>query len=375
MRIGIDATALPPQPVGAGNYIIHLVRSLVALKSEVEYTIFAQSSGQDLIALPEGKNYKWVLVPDMKPAIRLVWEQTLFPRLINRSGIELLHSLHYTRPIWLPCASVVTFHDMTFFLYPQMHTLAKRIFFQLAMKMSSRRANALIADSESTRQDAIRLLRIPAHKISTALLGVDETYQPISDPHALDAIRQKYKLPMDFILYVGLIEPRKNLPLLIRAFRNLIELEPEINLVLAGRLGWMYTDVVNLIGSLSVKDRVFLIGYVPAEDLPLVYNLASVFVYPTLYEGFGLPALEAMACGTPVVTTEISSLPEIVGKAGMLVPPNDEAALTHAIQAVLTDQTLHQRYSIEGPERASTFTWDRTGQQTLQVYRKVLQID
>jgi len=375
MIIGIDASALPPQPVGAGNYIIHLVRSLAALKSEDEFAVFAQSSGRDLIALPEGTACRWVIVPDMKPAVRLVWEQTLFPRLVSQSGIELLHSLHYTRPFGMPCASVVTFHDMTFFLHPRLHTRAKRIFFRLAMQISARRADALIADSESTRQDAIRLLGIHPQKIYTALLGVDEAYRPISDQRALEAVQLKYNLPADFILYVGLVEPRKNLPLLVRAFRNLIDLKIDTHLVLAGRFGWMYTEVLQLIDTLGVKDRVSLIGYVPSEDLPLVYNLASVFVYPTLYEGFGLPALEAMACGLPVITTEISSLPEIVGDAGMLVPVNDETALTQAIQAVLTDQALSQRLATLGTERASQFTWERTAQKTLQVYRHVLQAE
>ena len=375
MIIGIDASALPPQPVGAGNYIIHLVRVLAALKSEDEFTVFAQSGGRELIALSEETACRWVIVPNMKPAVRLVWEQTLFPRLVSQSRVELLHSLHYTRPIGLPCASVVTFHDMTFFLYPRLHTRAKRIFFQLAMQISARRADALIADSESTRQDAIRLLGIPPQKIYTALLGVDDAYRPISDQRALEAVRLKYNLPPDFILYVGLVEPRKNLPLLIRAFRKLIDLKTETRLVIAGRLGWMYTQVVQLIETLGVKDKVSLIGYVPTQDLPLVYNLASVFVYPTLYEGFGLPVLEAMACGVPVVTTEISSLPEIIDDAGILVPANDEAALTLAIQSVLTDRALSRRLAILGLERASQFTWERTAQQTLQVYRNVLRAD
>jgi glycosyltransferase involved in cell wall biosynthesis len=264
---------------------------------------------------------------------------------------------------------------MTFFLHPRLHTRAKRIFFRLAMQISARRADALIADSESTRQDAIRLLGIPPQKIYTALLGVDEAYRPISDQRALQAVQLKYNLPADFILYVGLVEPRKNLPLLVRAFRNLIDLKSDIHLVLVGRFGWMYTEVLQLIDTLGVKDRVSLIGYVPSEDLPLVYNLARVFVYPTLYEGFGLPALEAMACGVPVITTEVSSLPEIVGDAGMLVPVNDETALTQAIQAVLTDQALRQQLVTLGTERASQFTWERTAQQTFQVYRHVLQAD
>lgn len=371
MRIGIDATALPPQPVGAGNYIIHLVRALVALDSGDEFVIFAQQGGASLINIPDGNGVEWIILPDRNPGIRLIWEQISFPKLVQRSGVDLLHSLHYTRPVWLPCKSVVTYHDMTFFLYPHLHARSKRVFFPMAIRASARQADALIAVSESTRQDAIRILGIPPQKITTAQLGVDPSFTPISDIEQKRRIAEKYHLPKKFILYVGLVEPRKNLPKLISAYKKSVDNGIEHKLVVVGRYGWMYEEVFRQIEALNLKDNVFLAGYISQEDLPMVYNLASLFVYPTLYEGFGLPSLEAMACGLPVISTNVSSLPEIIGDAGVLVPPDDVDSLYQAIQKVLKDEKLSEDLIQKGLEQAAKFTWERTARSTLQVYRQV----
>jgi glycosyltransferase involved in cell wall biosynthesis len=373
MRIGIDATALPPQPVGAGNYIINLIRSFAALDSDFEFVVFVQQSRQHLFDLPPTPGLHWQQFPDASPARRLAWEQITFPGLAKHAGIALLHSPHYTHPYRLHCPSVVTFHDMTFFLYPHLHTLAKRFFFATAIRISARHANALIAISESTRQDAIRLLEIPPNKISAIPLGVDENFHPVNNEFLLADVRQRYNLPEKFILYVGVVEPRKNLPLLLKSYKTLVNEGINHPLVIVGRFGWMYNEVLRQIDTLGLKSRIHFTGYVPQADLPIVYNLADVFVYPSIYEGFGLPPLEAMACGTPVITTAISSMPEHVGDAGILVPAEDEWALSRAIHSVLTDRMLHDQLSLKGPRQAAKFTWKRTAQETLQVYKKVLQ--
>ncbi len=372
MRIGIDATALPPQPVGAGNYIIQLIRALASLKVNDEFVIFAQQRGQALISLPENASFEWIILEDRNPGSRLIWEQTLFPQLIRKSGVDLLHSMHYTRPVKLPCASVVTFHDMTFFLYPELHTRAKRVFFPLAIRASARQADALTAVSESTRQDAIRVLGISPEKIAATQLGVDPAFRPINDAATKRVIAEKYDLPERFILYVGLLEPRKNLPMLIRAYKRLIDGGENYKLVLVGRYGWMYEELLGQINNLDLEGMVLLTGYMSQEDLPLVYNLSSLFVYPTLYEGFGLPALEAMACGVPVITTDVSSLPEIVGEAGILVPVNNVEALYGAMIAVLGDEDLRRKMIKKGIQRAAKFTWEQTAKLTFQVYQQVM---
>ncbi len=377
MRIGIDATALPPRPVGAGNYIIELIRSLERLEVAHEFVIFAQPHGRELIGVAARPGFEWAMIPERSPAHRLIWEQAAFPRLVAHARLDLLHSLHYTRPMRLPCASVVTFHDMTFFLFPQLHTLSKRLYFPQAIRLSARKADALIADSESTRQDAIRLLRLSPAKIYTVPLGVSPAFHPVLDAYRLEVVRQRYSLPEHFILYVGLVEPRKNLPMLLRAYQRLqeqlrLQASPElIPLVIVGRFGWQIEQVFELVEALAIKEKVHFSGYIPAEDLPIVYNLADVFVYPSLYEGFGLPPLEAMACGTPVITTAVSSMPEHVGEAGILIPPQDERALFQALLTILQDPDLRRQLSKKGPARAALYSWNRTALETLNVYQRV----
>ena len=372
MRIGIDATALPNRPVGAGNYIIQLVRALSQYTAQTQFVIFTQRHGISLLNVKEQHGLKLVVLPDHSPALRLLWEQSAFPILAARHKLDLLHSLHYTLPLAYPGRRVVTFHDMTFFLFPQLHTLPKRYFFRLFIHLSRRQANAIIADSESTRQDAIRLAGVPPSKIHTVLLGVTPDFHTEKDPAVLQAVRQKYQLPERFLLYVGLLEPRKNLPVLLHAFASLPPKKPEVKLVIVGRQGWMYTQTLQLVQSLGLAERVHFTGYVDQPDLPRVYNLAQMAIYPSLYEGFGFPVLEAMACGTPVITSNVSSMPEITAEAGLLVPPGDVPALATAIEHLLSDPIERQRRSALGLERAAQFTWQRTAQQTLEVYAHVL---
>lgn len=372
IRIGLDATPLPPRPVGAGNYIIHLIRALAGLEHEFELVVFVHESGRALIENRPLNRIDWVTQPDRSPAHRLIWEQAGLPGLVRQQRLDLLHSLHYTRPLYLPCRSVVTLHDMTFFLFPQLHTRSKRLFFPWMIRYSARTADMLAAVSESTRRDAIHLLDLDPERIFTTPNGIDEIYRPLDAPIASQECRQRYDLPEEFLLFVGLVEPRKNLPVLIRAYRELVDRRPVPDLVVVGRLGWMYEDVFRQVEELGLKERVHFTGYVPAEDLPMVYNLAKVFVYPSRYEGFGLPPLEAMACGTPVITTAISAMQDQVGDAGLLVPPDDTAALSQAIERLLSDSALRRDLSDRGRRRAGEYTWTRTAQTTLQAYRWAL---
>lgn len=369
MRIGIDATPLPAQPVGAGVYIIQLIRTLAAEAGAHSFVVFTQRSRRPLIETPQLTGVEWIETPDLSPARRLVWEQVALPRLTRRAGIEVLHSLHYTRPYFLPCASVVTFHDMTFFLYPKLHTLSKRLFFPWMTRMSARKARAIIAVSENTRRDAMRILKVAPDKIFTVQNGIGTEFRPIDDPALLEVCQKKYNLKQPFILYVGTVEPRKNLPLLLRSFARLAAQRSDFSLVVVGRLGWMYEDVFHLVESLGLVGQVQFTGYVPAEDLPMVYNLAQIFVYPSLYEGFGFPPLEAMACGVPVITTASSAMQDQVGDAAILTPPGDEQALYEAIDRLIHDPELRRMLSVRGRSRAAQFTWQTTAQKTLQVYQ------
>jgi len=215
------------------------------------------------------------------------------------------------------------------------------------------------------------LLHIPPDKIFTTPLGVDEEFHLITDASLLEACRRRYNLPAKFILFVGLLEPRKNLPLLLKAYANSSKLSVIPPLVIVGRQGWGYEEIIQQIDTLDLKDKVHFTGYVPAQDLPFVYNLAQVFVYPSIYEGFGLPPLEAMACGTPAITTDVSAMRDHVGDAGILIPSQDEEALALAIQKILNDQELRRELSIKSRQQAANFTWKRTALETLKVYQYV----
>jgi glycosyltransferase involved in cell wall biosynthesis len=371
-RIGIDATALPPNPAGAGVYTIQLLRALVSLNAAVEYVVFIHPRGKTLLNLPDRPGLEWALIEEKSPAQRLIWEQSSLPWLARRHQIDLLHSLHYSRPAWLPCRSVVTFHDMTFFLYPDLHTRAKRIFFPLAIRYSARFSDALLAVSENTRRDALRCLKISPEMIFTTPNGIGEEFRPVDDRALRHAVRERYNLPERFILFVGTIEPRKNLPLLLRSYKHLVSQEPAIDLVIVGQLGWMFDEVMDSVKTLGLGERVHFTGYLPGEDLPIVYNLAELFIYPSLYEGFGFPPLEAMACGTPVITTAISSMADHIGEAGLLVSPEDALALAQSMQRLLNDPALRETLVCTGLQQAGQFTWKRTAQETLKVYQKVL---
>jgi glycosyltransferase involved in cell wall biosynthesis len=261
---------------------------------------------------------------------------------------------------------------MTFFLYPEHHTRIKRLFFPPMIRWSARHSDAVIAISSSTRSDSIRLLGIPESKINTIPLGVEKDFHPAADKRLLEIVRTKHKLPESFILYVGTVEPRKNLPLLLCAFAGLLRRGTPYYLVVVGKLGWMYEDVFKLIDELGIKEKVRLTGYFPQEDLSSVYQLADIFVYPTSYEGFGLPVLEAMACGTPVITSNVSSMPEFVGNAGILIPPGDVEALEQAMLDLIYDKDKRERFSRAGIERAAAYTWEHMAEDTIKVYQRIL---
>ncbi|MBI4787811.1 MAG: glycosyltransferase family 4 protein [Chloroflexi bacterium] len=302
MRIGIDATALPSQPFGAANYIVNLVQALLRVDTTNDYVIFAKPLHVPLFE--KRQRVQVIGVPLATRILRIAWEQTGLPWLTQEHRLDVLHSPHYTMPFAARCATVVTFHDMTFFLYQDKHLFYKQLFFRLMIPWSARRADALIA-------------------------------------------------------------------ILVRAFARVVQSGLPHSLVMAGSRGWMDTEVFSTIEELGLLSRVCFAGYVPQPDLPALYSAAELFVYPSLYEGFGLPVLEAMACGAPLVTSNVSSMPEVAGDAGLLVEPSDVDALSNAMQRVLTDRALRDTLGSKGQARAQTFSWERTARETLAVYRHV----
>jgi len=377
MRIAIDLTPIPKQMTGVGKYAQNLVKSLAEYDRKNHYWIFIKGNQyQDFD--PNRNNFHIIHLSNIlhNIPIRILWEQLVLPLHLYREKIDILHSIHYTSPLLAPCKRVITFHDMIFYLFPEKHTNVKRAFFHSVIPLSIKKATRLIAISENTKSDIQEIFDISLSKIDVIYVTIDSIYHTLRDIDAISHIKKKYEIQDKFILYVGTLEPRKNIPRLIQAYRKLI-LENKIKhqLVIVGKKGWSYQEIFNMVERLdsNVRKKVIFTGYVPEEELPLLYNAADLFVYPSLYEGFGIPPLEAMACGVPVIVSNVSSLPEVVGYAGILVDPYNVEELCQAIYKVIVEKGLREVLKKKGFQRAQEFSKEKLAKKMLKIYKKVLE--
>jgi glycosyltransferase involved in cell wall biosynthesis len=371
-RIGLNAhlLALDESYRGAGvsRYIHNLLLHLPEVDAGADYLAFVG----DARAHFAGWRTRRSLWPTARPAARIAWEQTAQPWRVWREGLDLLHLPVYVGPLLATCPQVVTIHDLSFFLYPQFFRPFQRAYLQTLTRRTAQRAAAVIADSASTRADIVRVLGVDERKISVIPVGVGADMCPCP-AEAVAALRQRRGLPEPMILFVGTLEPRKNVPLLLEAFARLRRTRAlPHRLVIAGGKGWYYEEIYATAARLGLGEEVIFPGYVPQDELALWYNAADLFVYPSLYEGFGLPPLEAMACGTPVIVSAASSLPEVVGEAGVIVDARDPQALAVAMGTLLEDRAQHRARREAGLARAQAFSWAATAQRTAAVYHQVL---
>jgi glycosyltransferase involved in cell wall biosynthesis len=262
-------------------------------------------------------------------------------------------------------------HDLIFLHYPKYHLAYNRWYLTFTMPLYLKAAEIIVTPSECSKQDAIKFYKLPESKIKVIYEAPAPTFKPIADPIKLDRVRQTYNLPQKFVLHVGTIEPRKNLSRLLDAFQSLLTDWPDLKLVLVGKKGWLYDPFFRHLQTLGLQECVFFPGYVEEADLPAFYQLAELFVFPSLYEGFGLGPIEAMACGTPVISSKRSSLPEVVGEAGLLIDPIDTADLTTALRRVLTDPELRADLRQRGLAQAQKFSWAKATDELLNVYRSL----
>jgi len=360
---------------GVSKYTELLINYLTQLDHLDEFFIyFGNGSHPTSFAAAPNFRLRPSHLPTVRPPIRIGWEQFLAPAILLRDKVDLLHCPVNVVPLAAPCKTIVTIHDLGFMRYPERYRAAKRRYLHLATSLSARRAAHIITDAESGRQEIIELLKMPPEKVSTVPLGVDSRFQPL-DATIIAQFRQDKQLPARFVLYLGTLEPRKNLPLLLRGFARLRQEQPQavqgVELVLGGAKGWLYDEIFRLVQELGLEPLTHFPGYVNEEELPLWYNSAECFVYPSVYEGFGLPPLEAMACGCPVITSNTSSLPEVVGEAGLTVGPEDEVALSEALFRLLTNPAERASRRGQGLAQARKFSWQETARRTLEIYRQV----
>ena len=368
LRIGIDVTAMPRPRAGAGNYMYRLVEALLRLDTAHAFVVFAGPSDRDAWGVPTPPHRVETVAAAARVVTRLVWEQVRLPMAALRLRLDLLHSTHYTSPLALRVPSVVTFCDMTFVHRPDLHVRVKRLLFPLLMRASVARARRLIAISESTRRDMLATYALDPVRVVTVPLAAGPQWRPLPADRVRDAASRYGLTPGGYVLYVGVLEPRKNVPRLVEAFARLAAARPGLVLALGGKRGWMADAVDVAIQSAALGDRIRLLGYVPDADLPALVGGASVFVYPSLYEGFGLPVLEAMACGAPVITTNVSSMPEVAGDGALMIAPDDVTALSSAMARVLDDRAFAADLGRRAMAEASRFSWDRCARETVEVY-------
>jgi glycosyltransferase involved in cell wall biosynthesis len=378
MRIGVDYSAAVWQGAGIGRYCRALVGALLQLDQENEYVLLYPRGFPGRPA-PLREHLQRLRREHPRLGLRSLplddhWTAVLWHRLRLPLPIELFCGrldLFYSPDFVLPPQRhgrrILTTHDLAFHVYPECAVPSLRWYQHGAVSRSVARADLVLADSECTRQDLVRFLQVPAERIEVLHLGVEPAFRPLEDRGLLEAVRARYALPERFLLTVGTIEPRKNLPRLFAALAGLPESQ-RLPLVVAGRPGWLYQESYAAVERLGLPPWVRFLGFVPDADLPALYNLALALVYPSLYEGFGLPPLEAMACGTPVLTSNVSSLPEVVDRAAVLVDPGDVAAIGTGLARLLTDAGLRDGLRAAGLQRARAFTWEKAAQRLLSVF-------
>lgn len=311
-------------------------------------------------------------LPTHRPLVRILWEQMVLPIDLARLRPDLLHAPAYVAPLNSPCRSVVTFHDLSFFAMPAAFNRQNRLYLQTFSRMSAKNAQRIIAVSEFTRQELGRWLGVDSHRVDVVHNAVDEHFRPEPDGERLRHFRTAKGLPDRFVLCLGTLEPRKNVATLVRAYAQARRRGVTEPLVLAGGRGWGDLDLRALVEQLDLREVVRPVGFVSMDEQPLWYNAASLFAYPSRYEGFGFPALEAMACGTPVIAANRTSLPEVVGDAGILVDPDDVDALAEALVMALRNDDLRHELAVRGRERSQRFSWEAAARATMQTYCKSL---
>jgi glycosyltransferase involved in cell wall biosynthesis len=368
VRLGFDATTLAGRISGVGYYTARLLQSLASGAGDglVERVVVLSNR-----EVPVSPSSRLEVYRRRRFPVRSVWMQLLLPSILRDAAPDLVHFTNYLAPVRTRVPYVVSFHDMTLALVPETHTLKKRLLTSSLLPWVARGARRILTPSESTRRDVVRLLNLDPGRVCVIPYAASEAFRPASEgPERLAA---SYGVRPPYFLYVGTIEPRKNLARTLRAFARVAPSLPQHQLVLVGDLGWKYEEVLREAQRPELRGRVLLPGYVPEEDLPVLYSHAVAFVYPSLYEGFGFPVVEAMACGAPVLTSRSSSLTEIAEGASVLVDPRDEKALADAFLALGSDAGLRRELRAKGLARAATFTWERTARETVAVYRDVFE--
>jgi glycosyltransferase involved in cell wall biosynthesis len=374
MRISLDYTAALKQSGGIGRYTRGLITTLATLDRENQYTLMLTPDAPQagLQFFHNHPNFKHKHYPLPERWMTIGWHRFYLPVPVEwfTGPVELFHSPNFILPPTRRAKTLLTVHDLTFIRHPQGAVDKLRRWLEEVVPRSLAQADHVLADSESTGQDLIDIYHLKPEKITVVGAGVEKRFQPIADPTILNQVRHRYRLPDKFILSLGTLEPRKNYTGLIRAYSQSPVRESH-HLIIAGGRGWLYDDIFAEAKASPVSDQIHFIGFVADEDLPALYSLADIFAYPSHYEGFGIPVIEAMACGTPVVCADNSCLPEVAGQAALQINAADIPALAEALHRLATDQILREKAIQQGFRQTQKFNWPDAAKRLLAVYQRL----
>jgi glycosyltransferase involved in cell wall biosynthesis len=371
LTIGYDATAAVTQTAGIGRYVRELLGAFGRRDDDFRFRMFQCGSGRGTLPDLDGR-FHLRKVPVSDRLMNAIWQRARLPLPVQAltGAIDVFHSPDFTLPPTMRTPSVLTVHDLAFLTVPDCAFPTLRAYLERVVPRSVEIATRVIAVSHSTAGDLQRLLNVPEARIVTIAEGVGKEFQPIADPRPAHARLREMGLEGSYILAVGTLEPRKNYVRLLEAYALLRDRGATERLVIAGRRGWLYEPVFERLSELRLEEHVTMLSPTDA-DLPMLYGMCSLFVFPSLYEGFGIPPLEALACGAVVACSNASSMPEVVGDAAVMFDPTDVAEMVEVMQRALRDEALRERLSGLGPRHAARFTWDGAAERTASVYREV----
>ncbi|HVG28345.1 MAG TPA: glycosyltransferase family 1 protein [Pyrinomonadaceae bacterium] len=371
MHIGIDAHAVGTGLAGNETYVTNLVEALAEVDAENRYTLYVTRPAAVERFAGRWPNFEVRRTLPHSPLVRV--PLTLSAEL-RRRPVDLLH-VQFTAPPFAPCPVVATIHDLSFEHLPDTFRRRSRAQLRLTVRRTARRAARIITSSEHSKRDIVETYRVAPGRVTVTHLSAAPHFRPVTDERELRRVRQLYGIRGDYILAVGSVQPRKNLARLVRAYSDLRRSRAQAKLprlVVVGKLAWLYEETLRAVEECGVRADVTFTGYAPEGDLPALYSGALCFAYPSFFEGFGLPPLEAMRCGAPVLAGDRTSLPEVVGDAGLLVDPFDTAAISAALARLVDDGELRQELRGRGLARATRFDWRETARRTLEVYQQAI---
>ncbi len=377
MRIGIDYTPAYEQGGGIGRLTRDLVTALAKLDNRTQYKLFVSGSKQSDFPQKMAQNFEWKPTSLSPKWLARIWHRTKLPLPIEilMGQIDLFHATDFTLPPTLPSTrTIVTVHDLSFVRVSDTASPKLKKYLDKLVPRSINNATHVIADSKATKDDLIDLYDTPSNKITVLLSGINSRYHKITNNYSSMTMRNKYDIPdVPYIFSIGTIQPRKNYSRLIQALKLLRQSGYDLHLVIAGGKGWLEDEMYKTLDETQLHEAVHLIGFADDEDVVKLYNAAECVAFPSLYEGFGFPVLEGMACGTPVLTSNVSSLPEVAGDAAIMVDPYDIEAIAEGLRQLIDDSDLRKTLIERGFQQASKFTWENSAKNLLKIYQNVLE--